>query len=923
MQYDIFFSYSQEDFDRSRKIVAALREEGLKVWFDETNIITFESITQAIETGLAQSRAFLAYYSKAYPLRRACQWELTKAFLAAQQDGDQRRILVVNPEPNSLHIHPVELRDAAYHRDLATSSGVENLPSLVKAISRHLTGLLGKLGNIQALAPPLWLGMRGTGSTRFVGRLTDLWNIHSQLHAAQVAVITGVAGPSVAQVRGLGGIGKSLLAEEYALRFGSAFPGGIFWLRAYGNDDAKIGITSDEREAERDSQIRNFSESLGLPVQNKTAAEIEAGLGREIERRGAPCLWIVDDIPSGLDGLNLRRWLAPHPLAKTLVTTRSRAYSAIARSIDLGVLPDEDAYVLLTHRRKPQSDSEKEQAMLLIQDLGGHALAIDVAGALLARSEGLLTFEGFRAELAQKDEDALELAAALADVLPNGHNASIASTLLYSIRCATEEATAFLRLASLLAVAPIPVSVVSGILQTVKPLSDRASQERAIRAVTNAYSLSLCEEPESQRDTRTVHTLVARAIRFRSAESEDLKLIRNAAVTYLTSELSKGVGDPRLYSRPSLLLTHARELVSVGASLPEAQLLGLVAKYDQDRGAYKSATDAFHRQREILKNVLGADHPSTLAAMNNHAEMLREQGEIVRAREEYEELLKFREVKLGPRHADTLKTMTGLAATLWEQGEFVKAQNLYEHTSTALEQVLGCDHAETLEAKNGLAAALWALKDLARARQVYEEVLESRQRVVGPEHPETLQTLGGLAATVLGLKDYSEAASLYRHAAATSTRVLGDDHPLVFAMTLGYAAALRRQGNLGGAEERYRVALAGFARTLGPEHPDTLMAKHNVAEMLRLRGELEAARSLHQETLEHRRRVLGLEHPDTSISAWHFYQTLLALGAEAAAQSVLAEQLLWLLKRDRDTLVVQQIEIFELVAKASAAGDVS
>ena len=43
-----------------------------------------------------------------------------------------------------------------------------------------------------------------------------------------------------AQVRGLGGIGKSLLAEEYALRFGAAYPGGIFWLRAYGNDDAKL-----------------------------------------------------------------------------------------------------------------------------------------------------------------------------------------------------------------------------------------------------------------------------------------------------------------------------------------------------------------------------------------------------------------------------------------------------------------------------------------------------------------------------------------------------------------------------------------------------------------------------------------------------------------------------------------------------------
>ena len=41
----------------------------------------------------------------------------------------------------------------------------------------------------------------------------------------------------VAQIRGLGGAGKSLLAEEYALRFSAAYPGGVFWLSAFGGDE--------------------------------------------------------------------------------------------------------------------------------------------------------------------------------------------------------------------------------------------------------------------------------------------------------------------------------------------------------------------------------------------------------------------------------------------------------------------------------------------------------------------------------------------------------------------------------------------------------------------------------------------------------------------------------------------------------------
>ena len=69
----------------------------------------------------ARSRVLLAYYSQHYPTRRACQWELTAAFLAAQRLGDPRqRVLVINPERNAQgaplvgHIEPVQLRDAVF-----------------------------------------------------------------------------------------------------------------------------------------------------------------------------------------------------------------------------------------------------------------------------------------------------------------------------------------------------------------------------------------------------------------------------------------------------------------------------------------------------------------------------------------------------------------------------------------------------------------------------------------------------------------------------------------------------------------------------------------------------------------------------------------------------------------------------------------
>jgi hypothetical protein len=469
-EYDVFLSHAWADGERPREVADALRAAGLRVWFDAAEIADFASITRAVQQGLAKSKTLLAYYSKVYPTRRACQWELTAAFLAAQQEGDPRqRVLVVNPEPGAGHIHPVELRDAKFLNAPASGDRAA-LQTLAQKVRNQIDCVKDPFSDIGPLDAPVWYGMRPLGSTRFVGRLEELWNIHSLLHAAEVVQVTGAPAASggSARLSGLGGVGKSLLAEEYALRFGAAYPGGIFWLRAYGNDDAKAdsgaSMGPEEREAERERQVQDFAVRLGLDVGGKTAAEVEAWLARKIERRGKVCLWVVDDLPGGLDGLALRRWFAAHPLARTLVTTRSRRYGAQAGGIDLSVLPPEEAYQLLTSRRPPQDDGEVEQAKLLAKDLGHHALALDVTGAALV-SFGKVPYRSFRAQLDRKDKDALDLAEALVDALPNGHEASIAQTLLRSIRNLGSEAQDLLRLASVVAVAPIPASLVRAVFE--------------------------------------------------------------------------------------------------------------------------------------------------------------------------------------------------------------------------------------------------------------------------------------------------------------------------------------------------------------------------------------------------------------------------------------------------------------------------
>ena len=118
---------------------------------------------------------------------------------------------------------------------------------------------------------------------------------------------------------------------------------------------------------------------------------------RQIERRGKVCLWVVDDAPCGLGGQAVRRWFAPDSLGRMLVTTRSQEYGAQAHGVDLSVLPPDEAYQLLTSRRAPPTEPEREQAGLLAEDLGRHAL--DVTGAALVSFGAAEPYRSFRAEL--------------------------------------------------------------------------------------------------------------------------------------------------------------------------------------------------------------------------------------------------------------------------------------------------------------------------------------------------------------------------------------------------------------------------------------------------------------------------------------------------------------------------------------------
>jgi tetratricopeptide (TPR) repeat protein len=866
--YDVFLSYSHGDRAPVDELYAALMARKLRVFRDENDIEHFEGITARVRDEVARARVLLAFYSAAYPTRPACQWELRAAFLAAQSQGDPRdRVLVVNPERDEQggsiaeHIHPVELRDARF---AIPSGSPEYWGELADMIAKHLERIDHlPLGGRRTPAPS-YFGFPLYGSPGFVGRSTELWQVHSAVCAGDSTLITGVEGPGAAQLVGMGGVGKSLLAQEYALRFAAGYPGGIYWLRAGGLQEApeQGGVDAVVMGAERSDQLRIIAtQHLHPDVQGVTQQQIEAFVRSKIADADGPCLWVVDDLPEGIDPARVREWFAPHPNAKTLFTTRSTAYTDLAYPVPLAGLAPEEALGLLTRYRRPIGEGEEEAACGVVADLGGHPLAITLAAGALHHEADLRSISDYRTALGSLDEDELELAIELADELPTVHDKSIAATLLRSISQLDSEGRELLLIASLLAADPISPQLIKAILTEADRLDERAATRRTARAVAQTTRHCLVERLAGARDMLQVHALVSRTMRHTTkvAEHERFATLRRATAIALSNAF-RTVWTQEGDVASAGIAAHTRHLAlpasSVLAEDPilTAMLLSGLGNYAFQRGEYEAARALNESALQMSLPVLGYDHPNMLISVTNVARTLYAQGDPAGARALHERVLITRSRKLGDKDPRTLESMSFLAEAMYAQGDLSAACTLQELVLKTRRQVLGEEDPSTLVSISNLSLTLYAQGYLADARTLQEEALQTCRRVLDDNHPHTLTCINNLAETLLAQRDLSGARALQQEALEASRRALGEDHPDTLTCINNLAETLRARGHLANARKLHAHALEERRRVLGVEHPDTLGSMSNLAQVLQALGDVAGARALDEEAQLRRRK---------------------------------------------------------------------
>ncbi|TQL97007.1 tetratricopeptide repeat protein [Actinoallomurus bryophytorum] len=901
-RYDVFFCYSWKDKREADAMVAALRAHrvngrALRVFQDDKEMKDYDLITPAVNAALARSRCLVVLYSENLPASAYCRFELRYALSAAHcLDGTPQRVMAI-------------LRNVAYEDVRPGSLGALRLPDPRTATRDHLVASIGArvartdrrvLGDAGEAPPPRWFPGPLAGTRSFHGRDLEVWDVYDALHEHQDPSFGGV---SVARIVGLGGQGKTALAEQYARAFAADYPGGVFVLRGFGSHLADRAEPHHVRLRHADL-LADFARRLRLDVRHLDRAATAQALSDHLEETAQPYLWIIDDLPSGIDRDTFTSLLAPTRDGHTLITTRHRpdGYGDVWGSeVVLEGLDTGSALGLLTSRRPAADRTERAIALELTARLGCHPLALAVAAGLLARpdQDG---FAGLAAAVDAAGPDVLELGERLWGDLPTGHRAGIAATMLRSVDHLGRAGRDLLRVASTLASAPVPRSLAEGILAYGDGTDPAASKRKAAEGFREASALSLIDDLRvGDQDHWIVHTMVIRTMRHADPDDPAWDRLRIGAVEELTAALDRTPGG---FTTPALsgFLPHVHEVASALATEDEWHLVNEAGRVHVELSDVRSALVWYRRLYEACGDVLGAGHETTLTVLAGLGTAYGLMGDHETALDHKTRAYEGLAAMLGTDDPEVLTAYNNVAVTHHDRGDHEAARAIYARVYRTRRRVLGSQHTDTLSALSNYAIAVGAGGRHELALRLKRGLLRSCTAALGAEHPMTLDTLNNLAASVFALGDRSEAHRLLVDVHEARRRILGADHAdtLTAGENAAVTAATRAEAVLV-LEDVYRRRL----NVLGPEHPETVRVLRTVLTWMLPREKVAAARErsgaddpespaepavlLAIEAYDEAVERYGPDDPRTMVAGCHLAHGLALEGARTEAAEMIVE----------------------------------
>jgi hypothetical protein len=353
LRYDFFLSRRGAVAHIAREVADILVEHGYKVIVEDYDFHFGDSVIERMHAGLKNARDLIILYTRDYEQSPNTRKEFSSFEAQRVTSQEERHVIILRCEdvlPQGL------LADVIYQDLVGIEDQEERKRRIIAAAERRPQGTPPPPRPFIGLPPRI---------PSFTGREDELYRLDAILSHNKPAVVTQAVGRVA--VRGMGGVGKTSLAVEYAYRYRNLYAG-VCWCPAETREEllaalAVLGATLGDAPSD------------GADTEKAAKAALQ-----RLAKQRATWLLVYDNVtgPSELVGL------LPSAGARVLVTSRFLDWSGLADEVTLDILSAEEAVAFLQGRAGRE---DAVGARTLAEALGCLPLALDHAAAYCRRAQ--------------------------------------------------------------------------------------------------------------------------------------------------------------------------------------------------------------------------------------------------------------------------------------------------------------------------------------------------------------------------------------------------------------------------------------------------------------------------------------------------------------------------------------------------------
>ena len=634
-----------------------------------------------------------------------------------------------------------------------------------------------------------------TGREKYIEQLHEALKLNGAMALSQPQAISG-----------LGGIGKTQTAVEYAYKYKDEYKA-VFWVNA----DSKESIIS---------SFVKIAGLLNLPVKDDKEQELIADSVKHWLEINSRWLLIFDNAD---DPKLVEKYFPFQTKGHIILTSRAQIFVNlhIMKPLKMDEMsPDESKQFLLRRTGRndiPLNQIETDAIEQLGKELDYFPLALEQAGAFIHEKSS-----SFNDYLISYRKRGLEL---LEETKSDSYPKSIATTWSLNFEQVKQTSNAsidLLYVSAFLSPYSIPLELIAHGAKELGPalstsLTDVESDPVSLNKVLEPLSKYSLISLDPVHRTYSIHRMVQAVLKDKMDSDT-----RRHWTERTIKAVEKAFPDVefKVWDICEIMIPHAKfclELIQKSnlEFQEAARLLNKAGEYLGERALFAEARQFFEQALDVRKKILEKNHPDLAETYNDFAGLYHNQGKYKEAEEFYNNALDIRKKILVKDHPDLAETYNDFAGLYHGQGKYKEAEEFYNNALDIRKKILVKDHPDLAETYNDFAGLYRSQGKYKEAEEFYNNALDIRKKILVEDHPDLANTLGNLASLYEDQGRYKEAEEYYNNALNIEKKVLGEDHPNLAATLNNLGLLYDKQGKYKEAEEYYNNALNIEKKVLG------------------------------------------------------------------------------------------------------------